>query len=362
MEKAQRKDGQSYAPIGAVNHVCKPGEFSIGAVGLDHGHIYGMCNGLVEAGATVDLVWDRDQEKVKKFQQQFPSAQAAESPEAVYESEKIKLIATAAIPSDRTGIAVEAMKHGKHAFSDKPGSVSLDQLEQLRGVTRETGMHYAIYFSERLHVAAATYADELLKEGKIGRVIQVIVLGPHRLSAATRPDWFFDKSRFGGILTDIGSHQIDQILHYSGAENAHIVHSRVANYATKQYPEFEDFGDALLQCDNGATGYFRVDWFTPDGLSAWGDGRTIILGTDGYIELRKYVDLARHDRGDYVYMSNKEGEFCFDAEGAGYPFFGRFIRDCLDGTYHAIGQDYTFKVMELAVCAEKNAVRVEANR
>jgi predicted dehydrogenase len=362
MQKAQRKDGQNYSPTGAVAHVCEPGEFPIGAVGLDHGHIYGMCNGLAEAGATVALVWDSDPEKVKKFLQQYPSAVPAGSAEEVYRSPAVKLIATAAIPSDRAGIAVEAMRHGKHAFSDKPGAVSQEQLEELREVTTKTGMRYAIYFSERLHVAAATYADELLKQGKIGRVIQVMVLGPHRLNAATRPGWFFDTSRFGGILTDIGSHQIDQILYYAGASDARIVHSRVANYATRQYPDFEDFGDALLQCDNGATGYFRVDWFTPDGLSAWGDGRTIILGTEGYIELRKYVDLARHDRGDYVYMSNKEGEFCFDAEQAGYPFFGRFIRDCLDGTHHAIGQDYTFKVMELAITAEKHAVRVEAER
>jgi predicted dehydrogenase len=185
MQKAQRKDGQNYSPTGAVAHVCEPGEFPIGAVGLDHGHIYGMCNGLAEAGATVALVWDSDPEKVKKFLQQYPSAVPAGSAEEVYRSPAVKLIATAAIPSDRAGIAVEAMRHGKHAFSDKPGAVSQEQLEELREVTTKTGMRYAIYFSERLHVAAATYADELLKQGKIGRVIQVMVLGPHRLNAAT---------------------------------------------------------------------------------------------------------------------------------------------------------------------------------
>jgi len=354
IQEVQRKDGQTYAPKGKRSPVCAENEFCIGAIGLDHGHILGMCNGLSEAGATIASVWDQDRTKTEAFCKELPTTKIVAAPDEIYHDPKINLIATAAIPCNRSQIAEQALLSNKHVFSDKPGFTKLKQLEHIRAIVNATHLRYAIYFSERLHVEAATYADYLIKQGDIGEVIQTIVIGPHRLNAPTRPAWFFDKAQHGGIITDIGCHQIEQILYFCRASDAKIAYSRVSNYRHSQYPKFEDFGEANLQCDNGISGYFRVDWFTPDGLSAWGDGRTIILGTEGYIELRKYVDIARFDHGDSVYMANKKGEFYFDARGTlGYPFFGAFIRDCLDGTENSIGQEYTFKVMELALMAEE---------
>ncbi len=355
----QRKDGQMYAPVGAKNLVCNPGEFTIGVIGLDHGHIYGMCNGLVEAGAMVTHVYDPDQEKLAAFVKAFPSAKVASCEAAIFDNPGIDLVATAAIPSNRSGIITKALMSGKNAFSDKPAMTDLDQLVAVRSAVELSGKRFGIYFSERLHVEAAGFADNLIAEGAIGKVVQTIVLGPHRLNKGSRPAWFFQKERFGGILADIGSHQIDQILHYGNAKHARVLASKVANYSNPDHPEFEDFGDASLLCDNGSSGYFRVDWFTADGLRAWGDGRTIILGTEGHIELRKYIDLGRSDTPNMVYMANGKGEFCYDANNTvGFPFFGRFIRDCLDGTELAISQQYTLHVMELALTAQKLATRI----
>ena len=185
-------------------------------------------------------------------------------------------------------------------------------------------------------------------------------LGPHRLAADSRPPWFFDKERYGGILTDIGSHQIEQFLSFAGAKDARVLHSKIANFNNPEHPELEDFGDATLVADNGATCYFRVDWFTPDGLSTWGDGRTFILGTDGYIELRKYVDLAVAKGGDHLLLANHEGERKMTVAGEiGFPYFGQFIRDCIDGTDNAMPQDHTFKAAELCLTAQRDAVRIE---
>ena len=214
-----------------------------------------------------------------------------------------------------------------------------------------------MYYSERLHVEASVYAENLIAQGAIGKVVQVMGWGPHRINIPTRPQWFFEKERYGGILVDIGCHQIEQILHFAGAKDAQIQLSRVANYHNQTYPNFEDYGDVSLVCDNGAAGYFRVDWFTPDGLGAWGDGRTIVMGTDGYIELRKYLDIARDPEGDHVYLVNHEGEHHFRAAGqCGFPFFGRFIRDCLDGTETAMRQDHAFRAIELAIQAQEQAI------
>jgi predicted dehydrogenase len=204
------------------------------------------------------------------------------------------------------------------------------------------------------------FAGQLIEDNAIGRVVQVIGLGPHRLNAASRPDWFFKFDQYGGILCDIGSHQIEQFLYFTGSKDARVISSKVANYNSKMYPELEDFGDVTLVGDNGATGYSRVDWLTPSGLGTWGDGRTLILGTDGYIELRKYIDIARDPQGDQLYLVNGQGEKHFSLNGkVGFPFFGKLILDCLNRTEHAMTQEHAFKAAELCLIAQKQALRLE---
>jgi predicted dehydrogenase len=213
------------------------------------------------------------------------------------------------------------MRAGKHYFTDKPPFTELSQLAEARRASEETGKKYMVYYSERLHVECAVFAGDLIENGAIGRVVQVLGLGPHRLSANARPAWLFEKAKYGGILCDIGSHQIEQFLFYSGALDATVTSARVANFNHKEYPELEDFGDAALVADNGAASYFRVDWLTPDGLRTWGDGRTIILGTAGYIEMRKYIDVARDTGGEQLFLVNNEGEKNFSVAGKiGFPF------------------------------------------
>lgn len=355
----QAKDGMNYAPVGKPNRVVEPGEFVFAAVALDHGHIYGMCNGLIEAGAELKWVYDPDPAKVEAFQKRFPQAKAASSEEEVLNDPEVKLIAAAAVPSERCALGLRAMDAGKDYFTDKTPFTTLEQLEAARAKVKETGKKYMVYYSERLHVESAVYAGQLIEQGAIGRVIQTIGMGPHRLNAQNRPDWFFKIEKYGGILCDIGSHQIEQFLFFTGAKDAKVLHSKVANYNHPEYPELEDFGDATLVADNGASGYFRVDWFTPDGLSTWGDGRTFILGTDGYIELRKYVDLARNSGSNHVYLVNHEGEHYFDVQGkVGYPFFGQLILDCINRTENAMTQEHAFKAAELCLIAQRDAVRV----
>jgi predicted dehydrogenase len=356
------KDGMNYAPKGKPAPVCEEGAFPFAAIGLDHGHIYGMCNGLIEAGGQLKWVYDPDPIKVEKFIQMYPGVQAARSEQEVLQDSSVKLVAGAAITSERCALGMRAMSHEKDYFTDKAPFTTLAQLEQARQKVVETGKKYAVYYSERLHVESAIYAGQLIERGAIGRVLQVSGIGPHRISAPSRPNWFFNKEQFGGILCDIGSHQCEQFLFYTGSKEAKVVNSQVANYNHKQYPTFEDFGDCNLVGNNGSTGYFRVDWFTPDGLCTWGDGRTIILGTDGYIELRKYVDIARKQGGGHVYLVNQEGEFYFDVTGQiGYPYFGELILDCLNRTEIAMTQEHAFKAAELCLQAQEHAHIIEAS-
>ncbi len=350
----QAADGMTYAPKGRPEPVVQPGEFVFAAVALDHGHIYGQCNGLVEAGAELKWVYDPDPAKIEAFCRQHPGVAVARSLDEVLEDPAVRLVAAAAVPADRAGLGFRVMQAGKDYFTDKTPFTSLDQLAEARRQVVATGRKYMVYFSERLHVECAMYAGDLIEQGAIGRVLQVIGLGPHRLGPPRkRPDWFYRKERYGGILCDIGSHQCEQFLHYAGAKDARVTAARVANHAHPDFPELEDFGDATLVADNGASFYFRVDWFTPDGLRTWGDGRTFILGSEGTIELRKYLNVGTEQGGDQLFLVNSDGERQLSLQGqVGFRFFGALILDCLHRTENAMTQAHAFKAAELCLNAQ----------
>jgi predicted dehydrogenase len=337
---------------------CQPGEFRVAAVGLDHNHTFGMCQGLIEAGASVDLVFDPDPEKVQAFRAKFPSARSAGSFDEVLDTKQIRLVACASVPDERARIGIQVLQAAKDFFVDKPALTTPGQLADIRDTVQGSQRKFLVYFSERLHNESAVAAAILIERGAIGRVLQVVGLGPHRLNAASRPPWFFQRARYGGILCDIGSHQIEQFLYFSGSKSAVVRSAAVANYHHPETPELEDFGEASLVGDNGASHYFRVDWFTPDGLPSWGDGRTIILGSEGFIELRKNVDICR-DRGDQVYLVNGQGEFRFSVGGKmGFPFFGDLIRDCIERTEQVMSQEHIFTATELSLAAQAQAIRL----
>ncbi|MBR0107734.1 MAG: Gfo/Idh/MocA family oxidoreductase [Pyramidobacter sp.] len=354
-------DGMNYAPKGKPRPVVKPGEFVFSAVRLDHGHIYGMCNGLTEAGGTLKYVYDPDPGKVEAFLKAFPQAKPARSEEEALEDPDTHMIAGAAVTSERCALGLRAIRAGKDYFTDKAPFTTLDQLDSAKKLTAETGKKYMVYYAERLHDEGSLLAGYMVEQGEIGKVIAVNGFGPHRLGAAGRPAWFFEREKYGGILCDIGSHQIEQFLYYTGEKDAVVTASRVANYHHPEYPELEDFGDCMLTGANGATHYFRVDWFTPDGLRIWGDGRLFILGTEGLIEVRKYVNLASDQPGGgHVFLVNGKGEKYVNAVGVtGYPFFGQLILDCLNRTENAMTQEHAFKAAELCLKAQEKAIRVK---
>ncbi len=339
-----------------MNAVCHQGDFPIAAVALEHLHIYGQCDRLMAAGADLRWVYDDDPQKVEDFCIRYPGVKRARCLDEILGDSTIKLVAAAAVPNQRGTLGCRIMDSGKDYFTAKPSFTSLEHLAEARRTVQRTSRKYMVYYNERLCSESAILAGQFVADGMIGRVVQVLGMGPHRLSPPQRPEWFFKKECYGGILSDIGSHQVEQFLFFSGAGNAEVMSARVANFHNPDRPEFEDFGEASLRADNGASGYFRVDWLTPRGLGTWGDGRIFLLGTKGYIELRKGLDVARDRAGDQMYLVTEESEQHVSASGkTGHPFFGELILDCLNRTERAMTQAHVFKVAELSLLAQHKA-------
>lgn len=350
-------EGANYAPAAMPKPVVEPGGFVFAVMHLDHGHIGAMTQGLVGAGGTPKWVYDPQPERAAAFVEQFPEVKIAASEEEIFADDEVLLVAAAAVPADRAALGIRVMEAGKDYFTDKTPLTTFEQLAEARAAVERTGKKYAVYYSERIHVEAAVLAGQLIERGAIGKVLQVQGMGPHRMGdPSTRPDWFFERARYGGILTDIGSHNFEQMLAFTGSEDAEILSSTIGNFGNPEHPELDDYGDAHIALSSGATGFVRVDWFTPAGLRTWGDGRTFVLGTEGYLELRKYVDVTTDSGGDQVILVDKDGEHRINATGeVGYPFFGELILDVLNRTENAMTQAHAFKAVELALTAQEQA-------
>ncbi len=331
---------------------------NVAVIGIDHRHIFGQLEGMLSAGCSCKGWWTEGQPDLcEGFIKRFPDIPRVENREELLKDPDIHLILIADVPAKRAERAIEAMQSGKDVMTDKPGCTTLDQLNAIKNVVAETGRIWSIDFSERFEVPAVTRAAQLVKEGAIGTVVQTVGLGPHRLNRDTRPDWFFEEHQYGGILCDIASHQIDQFLYFTGSTDAEIVSATVGNFANPTDPGLQDFGEMLIRSEQGQ-GYIRVDWYTPDALPNWGDGRLTILGTEGYIELRKYVDVAGRPGTDHVYLVNGSRCEYIDASDDKLDYFENLKADVLQRTELAMPQSHCFKVMELALQAQSQATRV----
>ncbi len=326
-------------------------------IGINHGHINGQIGAVQRGGGQLVSFYAKEPDLAAEFAKRYPQARAARDEREILEDDSIKLVLSAAIPEERAPLGVRVMRHGKDYMSDKPGITTLEQLAEVRRVQKETRRIYSIMYSERFENAATVKAGELVKAGAIGRVVQTVGLGPHRINNGRRDPWFYERKRFGGILCDIGSHQADQFLFFTGSTRAEVVASQTGNVQHPQHPEFEDFGDMMLRGDGG-TGYVRVDWFTPDGLSTWGDGRLTILGTDGFIEIRKNVDIAGRPGGNHLFLVDKKETRHIDCAGVRLPYGEQLVDDILNRTETAMTHEHCFLATELALKAQKESQRI----
>ncbi|WP_420963417.1 Gfo/Idh/MocA family protein [Brucella sp. IR073] len=323
-------------------------------IGIEHDHIFGQTACLLNAGAELAGFHAADNDLSRAFAEKYPDSPRADDPRRLIEDHGIDLIVTAAVPDQRAAIAIEAMRSGKDVMADKPGMVTLAELDEVKRAQAETGRIYSILYSEHFENRATVKAGELVAAGAIGKVVSVAGFGPHRLRAPTRPGWFFERQRTGGILVDIASHQCEQFLFFTGADTAKILSASVANRAYPQWPGLQDTGSIHLSTDK-ANGFIHVDWFTPDGLPSWGDGRLFITGTEGAIEIRKNIDISGREGGNHLFLTDRNGVQYMDCSQVPLPYGRQLLEDIRNRTQTAMPQARCFAAMELALRAQQIA-------
>ena len=335
--------------------------FDFAVSGINHAHIYGQVDAMLAAGCRLTRFHAAEDDLAAEFAEHYPQAVRVADERAIMEDQAVRLVVGAGVPADRAGVALRAMRAGKDAMVDKPGCTTEAQLAELRRVQKQTGRIFSICYSEHYLQPSTVAASRLVAEGRIGRVVSTVGLGPHRVGLHARPDWFWDVDRGGAILVDIASHQFEQFLHFTRSSEARILSSVEANYDHPDRPGWCDYGHATVASE-GATGFIRVDWLTPKGSPVWGDGRLFLVGTEGTIELRKYADIEGRAGGNHLFLTDAHGTRHIDASAEPLPYGARLRDDVVNRTETAMPQDHCFRAMELALEAHRIATPLAGNR
>jgi len=335
-----------------------PPKIKFSVIGINHGHINGQVQAVQRGGGELVAVYAKEQDLLDAFVKRFPTVKVAKSEDEILNDKSTQLVVSAAIPDERAPIGIRVMRAGKDYMSDKPGITTLEQLAEVRKVQAATRRIYSIMYSERFENRATVRAGELVKAGAIGRVIQTVGLGPHKTNISTRPAWFFERERYGGILCDIASHQADQFLYFTGSTSAEVVASQVGNVNHPKYPGLEDFGDMMVR-GNGGTGYIRVDWFTPAALPVFGDGRLTVIGTEGFLEIRKNIDISGRQGGSHLFIVDQKEMRYVDCQNVALPYGDQLVADVLNRTETAMTQAHCFLATELVLKAQKQAQKIK---
>jgi len=327
------------------------------AIGLDHRHVYDLTAGLLAEGAVCagynpDTT---DPRVLAGFRKRFPDVPAVET-ERLLDDPAIDFIVLSARPCDRADLAIAAMRRGKDVMSDKPGVTTMAQLDAVRRAVAETGRIWSICVG-RVASPAIQAALQVVRSGELGRLVQVVSLAPHRLNRALRPGWFFDKPAYGGIINDIGVHAIDTFLAFADAPDAEIASATIGAFGTDP-PGFEDFAELILQTP-AVRGYCRMDWFTPDGLPTWGDGRLFLVGSEGSLELRKNLDIEGRPGTDHMFVANRTGTRYVDCSGLPVTYYRDFLTSL---TTRSFDPEPVFTMCRLALTAQASASRYTAER
>jgi predicted dehydrogenase len=327
-------------------------------IGLSHVHIVAMTHALLSVpGVSCGGFFLEETPVAKGFVALYRDLPRRSRDELLGDP-SIDLILCADVNGHRAPVLLAALEAGKHVFVDKPPVTTLDELDAVERVVKESGKLFFVYFGERLGNPLSVKARQLLREGRIGRPVNFIGLGPHKLSIEHRPAWMFDPELYGGILNDIAVHQVELFCWLTGQQVVRF-HSRVGNFATPQHPAFEDFGDVSFEGDGGTAGYARVDWLTPDALPTWGDIRQFLVGTEGTLEIRSTINLGSEDPKPVLLLTTRSGApervDVSDVDAAWAP---RLVADIQDGVNRLTPHEETFAALRTVLLMQKRAERI----
>lgn len=270
-------------------------ELRVAMAGLAHGHGTGFLKSLSALpGVKIVGFFDSENPQAAKQASEEFGTPVYEDLEQLLRHAGANMMLTAAVNDKKSQYIVQALDAGLHCMADKPLVSSMEELESIeRALERNKSSKLYLMLTERFN-AALVAAKQIVDRGEIGRVTNIVAIRPHRLNPEARPAWMFDSRRYGGILNDIGIHDLDIARWFTGNEMDRVLAASTSNHRSCCFTDFNDNGEAMVRMKDGAIAFIYVHWMTPDAYPAHGETRFIITGTRGQIEVNSPEQTVRY--------------------------------------------------------------------
>lgn len=259
-------------------------DIKIAMAGLAHGHGVGFLGSALNLGgvSVTGFYDDENPANAQEASKQFNAPVYSNLDELLQNSGANTLI-TAAINSSKADIIVKAIDTGLNIISDKPLVTTMEDLNRITdALERNKNVKLYLMLSERYNPVLVT-AKKLIDAGEIGQIVSIINMRPHRLKPEGRPAWMFDSSLYGGIINDLGVHDIDIATYLSGSDVQEILAASTSNMRYTEFDDFNDNGEAMLRLKNGCIVFILESWLTPEKYPHHGEMKFIVHGTKGQI-------------------------------------------------------------------------------
>ena len=257
----------------------------LGIAGFRHGHIYSLYD-LAKESERVDVVaaWEEDAAAICDAQENHGVVFTHKTYEDMLNDPQIDIIGIGNYYGARGKMAIDALRAGKHVIADKPLCTSLEELNEIKRLSKEKGLCVGLMLNMR-HDKNVLAAKKIIDDGLIGQVHNIQFGGQHPLMYGKRASWYFEKGKHCGVINDIAIHGIDLLPYMTGFEISDIVGARCWNAYAKEEPDFKDCGQFMLTLSNGAGVIADISYSVPDSIGFnipyYWDFR--IWGSDGMI-------------------------------------------------------------------------------
>ena len=220
--------------------------------GFRHSHIFSLYN-YMQKNDEINIVgcFEADEDTKKDVTEKRGLNFNYNSYEELLNDSNVEVVAIGDCFGNRGKMAIDALRHGKHVFCDKPICTRLEELYEIRELSVKNNLQVGCMLDLR-YMAQVSKVKEILRNDEIGKVHIVSFTGQHGLDYATRPRWYYEENKHGGTINDIGIHGLDLIRFITGKNLTKVDCAKTWNAFADKEPDFKDSAQFMVDMEGMA--------------------------------------------------------------------------------------------------------------
>lgn len=175
----------------------------------------------------------------------YPNIKIVKKAEDIFNDAAIDLVVVNVPNEHHLDYACQALNAGKHVVVEKPFTVTTGEADQLIALAKEKGKILTVFQNRRWDGDFMTVKN-VIEQGWLGKVVELEVHYDRFRNYIEANTWKEEAGKGSGILYNLGSHMLDQVLTLFGMPEAVDARIRIQRPGGK----VDDYYDIRMQYEN----------------------------------------------------------------------------------------------------------------